>query len=102
TGKSEIIKAMLWHAYQHDMCELIGLAAYTWKAGRLISSKHNQSYSTTCLFGTPTGRQRKTNLRKALSRITPKTRLFTIDEASFNSLEHNRVSLCKQISNSKL
>ncbi|GAX85827.1 hypothetical protein CEUSTIGMA_g13242.t1 [Chlamydomonas eustigma] len=53
TGKSEIIKAYLWHAFQHGLIsDLIAVTSYTWKAALLIGTDHNPGYTSCTFYGT--------------------------------------------------
>ena len=51
TGKSEIINAFLWFAFQHSSSHLIAVSAYTWKAANLISTEHNPASSCASMYG---------------------------------------------------
>jgi hypothetical protein len=54
TGKSEVFRAFLWLAYQHDLHRMIAVTSYTWKAAVLVSSPHNRGNSTPPVRHQPT------------------------------------------------
>jgi hypothetical protein len=52
TGKSEVLKALQWHAYQHDMHNMIATCSQFWKAALLLSAPpHCPAYSVCSLLG---------------------------------------------------
>ena len=93
TGKSEVIKAFLWHAYQHGLNDRIAVTSYTWKAALLVGNEHNPAFSTTSLFGTA-HKYNKTNggTNKCMSLLHPNIRFVIHDELSFDSQAHFGVS----------
>jgi hypothetical protein len=51
TGKSQIIKAVLWHLFQHEASHLVMVTSYSWKAAQLIATPANPGYSSHTMFG---------------------------------------------------
>ena len=51
TGKSEILSAILWHSYQHEMNRLIGASAYQWKPALLLRTENTQAVSCCSFYG---------------------------------------------------
>ena len=89
TGKSEVIKAFLWHAYQHSLHDRIAVTSYTWKAALLVGNEHNPAYSTSTLFGTE-HKHNKVNggSSKCMNLLHPGIRFVVHDEISFDSQAH--------------
>lgn len=50
-GKSRVIKALLWYAFQTHKTYLIAATAYTWRAAVPLSTPDHPGVSTSCLFG---------------------------------------------------
>eukprot|EP00798_Chlamydomonas_sp_ICE-L_P015025 gene15025-21096_t len=91
TGKSEILKAFPWYAFQHKLTSLIIVSAYTWKAGTLVGSSSNPGVTTTRAFGTKTTYTRfKQNGDTIRARDIFDSRkcFLLVDEISFISSEH--------------
>jgi len=91
TGKSEILKAFLWYAFQHKMTSLIAVSAYTWKAATLVGSSANPGMSTTQLFGTTTTYNRRSGnggSKKSQANFNSEIRFLLVDEISFCSKIH--------------
>lgn len=46
TGKSQVLQALEWFAYQHDIHQRIAVTAYTWRAALHVSTPSNPACST--------------------------------------------------------
>jgi hypothetical protein len=52
TGKSEVLKALQWHAFQHDLHTMIATCSQFWKAALLLSAPpHCPAFSVCSLLG---------------------------------------------------
>ena len=49
-GKSQVLLAFMWHAFQHDCAHLITVMSYTWKAALNISSEHYPPNTSSTFF----------------------------------------------------
>ena len=61
TGKSEIMKAVIWYAFQHNMSRLIGVFSYQWKAAILVRTEQCPAVSSCAFFGLNTVNRRYNN-----------------------------------------
>jgi hypothetical protein len=96
SGKSEILAAFLWHAYQHGCSDMVAVVSYTWKAALLVGTTSNPGCSTTTFFGTPTANRRATqhgplkpgNTKRCREHLHQDVRFVVWDEHSFTDLVH--------------
>ena len=51
TGKSEVMKAVIWHAFQHEINRYIGSSASFWKAAVMVRTKNTPAVSSCAFFG---------------------------------------------------
>jgi hypothetical protein len=51
TGKSRVILALEWFAFQHDASRCLAVTSYAWRAAMHLSTKHNPAYSTCTFYG---------------------------------------------------
>jgi hypothetical protein len=82
TGKSEIMNAVIWHSFQHEMNRLIGPSAYQWKPAILISTPNTQAVSCCSFFGVDKFRAYRTPGTSESSRryFNEDVKLLYIDE----------------------
>jgi hypothetical protein len=92
TGKSQVIKALEWYAFQHGWSDKVAVAAYTWRAALHISSAHYPAQSTSTFYGIDSVRGHKL---QASANVRHRTRtnlegrwLLVTDEVSFVSSPH--------------
>ena len=91
TGKSHVLDALLWYAFQHDMTDRVVVLSYTWRAALHISTPTNMGCSTSTFFGINLGdglAQSKRAIDHLCERLHPSVRLILIDENSFNNCRH--------------
>lgn len=89
TGKSQLLLACIWYAFQHDKLPYLAVASYTWRAALNISTPICPATSTTYLFGTGSSVSKRS--QKAHDDVATRlrqVRIVFIDEFSFLSLEH--------------
>ncbi|KXZ42275.1 hypothetical protein GPECTOR_170g190 [Gonium pectorale] len=89
TGKSQVLLALLWFAFQHRCHHMIAVVSYMWRAALHDTTPGNQGQSTTTFFATSATshsqpRGRLDRLQCNLNGI----RLILLDEFSTCSLEH--------------
>lgn len=101
TGKSEVNKAVLWYAFQHNASKLLIVTSYTWKAALLLGNLFNPGYSTNMLFGTNIAFQKSKNRQRTPGTaprsqhlMSSSVRVILHDEISFDYQEHFGVSIC--------
>lgn len=90
TGKSTMVKAFVWFAFQHAKLDEIALCAYTWQAANVISLPHKTAVSTSYLFCIGRGgRARKGSIAKTelRNRLGP-VKICFVDEYSFLDPSH--------------
>jgi hypothetical protein len=95
TGKSEVMKAVIWFAFQHDMSRLIGTSAYNWKAAVLVRTANCPAVSSCCFFGINTMRKNRNNPGhgdKCNQYFNSDVRLLWLEEGGTASLEFLVVS----------
>lgn len=92
-GKSRILSALLWYAFQLDASDSLAIVSYTWRAALNVSTEHNPGNSTTSFFGINS--YEKDNVRtsndtllKVQSNLRPPLRMVCMDEFSFTSAPH--------------
>ncbi|GLC43695.1 hypothetical protein PLESTM_001505500 [Pleodorina starrii] len=86
TGKSQVVLALLWFAFQHRCTDLVAVVSYTWRAALHDTTPGNIGITTTTFFATA-GRftsAARTRLERNLSGV----RLIVMDEFSTCSLAH--------------
>jgi hypothetical protein len=90
TGKSRVIQALIWHAFQHNKLHLLATTAYTWKAALNISCPELPALSTSRLFEINI-RGRSNSGPTALGRLQANlgnVKIVIVDEVSFIKLQH--------------
>jgi hypothetical protein len=99
TGKSEIMNAVIWHSFQHEMNRLIGASACFWKAACLVRTANTQAVSCCCFFGINNFQKHLVPGSSELSRLyfTEDVKLLFIDEFGTLSLPFLAVSVKKSI-----
>jgi adenylate kinase len=90
TGKSTMVKALVWLAMQHDKLDEIAICAYTWQAAAEVSLPCKTATSTSYLFciskdnKARTGEKAMSQLRERLGNV----RIVIVDEYSFLDPKH--------------
>ena len=51
TGKSRVIRALLWYSYQLDAADLVRTTSFTWRACQMINTISHTAVSSCRLFG---------------------------------------------------
>ena len=99
TGKSEIMNAVIWHSFQHEMNRLIGASAYQWKPALLIRTANTQAVSCCTFFGINNFQKNSVPGSTESSRLyfTEDIKLLFIDEFGTLSLPFLSVSVNKKI-----
>lgn len=90
-GKSRVLLALLWHAFQHKVSSRVAVLAYTWKAAQNVETPTNAG-SSTCKFfqinpfnhSAYTSAAAMTTVQDNLRGVT----MLFIDEFSFLSCRH--------------
>lgn len=91
TGKSHVLEALLWHAFQHDLSDRVVVLSYTWRAALHISTPSNMGCSTSSFFGINLAddlAEKPAAITRLKDRLHPDVRLILIDENSFNNCRH--------------
>jgi hypothetical protein len=92
TGKSQVIKALEWYAFQYSWCDKIGVAAYTWRAALHISNSSFPAQSTSTFYGIDSVKghklQESTNVQHRTRTNLEGRWLLVTDEVSFVSAPH--------------
>ena len=86
-GKSHIVHALLWFAWQHDLSHTVALTSYTWRAALNVSTPSNVGCSTTTFFGVHADRVTQRTAGRTQSNLAD-IRLLVVDEVSFVSQAH--------------
>lgn len=87
TGKSEVLKALIWYAFQHDMSRLLGVTSFQWKAAVLIRTPNTPAVSSCSFYGiNPYSGIKPPNAKNAQYFHTD-IRLLCLEEAGTTSLE---------------
>ncbi|GLC52807.1 hypothetical protein PLESTB_000670800 [Pleodorina starrii] len=86
TGKSQVVLALLWFAFQHRCTDLVAVVSYTWRAALHDTTPGNIGITTTTFFATA-GRFTSA-VRTRLERNLSGVRLIVMDEFSTCSLAH--------------
>ena len=96
TGKSQVYKAVLWFAWQHDYSSAIAVVSYQWRAAHMIGTDANPGCSTTTFFKVADsegsgrrGRPRSSHqARDIVQQNLRSVRLILEDEMSFGNCGH--------------
>lgn len=92
TGKSQIIKAFLWYAFQHGQSHRIGITSFMWRAALHLSTSANPGLSTSRALGVNAMKgdtiSPGQNVRERVQAYLSKKWFLFIDEFSFMSLRH--------------
>jgi len=51
TGKSEVMRAVIWYAFQYDIAGFIGTASYMWRAALMMHKKYTPGSSICSFYG---------------------------------------------------
>ena len=93
SGKSQIIKAVLWYLYQHDASHLVLVTSYSWKAAQLIATPANPGYSSHTTFGIPRDNGKPNgNTKASIDTFHRGVVMIINDEISFTPSSHLQVS----------
>jgi hypothetical protein len=89
-GKSQVMKAFMWHAWQHRQQQRIKLCSYQWRAARGSSTAAVKGVSTCHLFGINpnTGKTAKAAVRARVAQDMEEAWFIINDECSLNSAAH--------------
>ena len=90
TGKSEIMKAVVWFAFQHEMSRLIGVSAFQWKAAVLVRTPNTPAVSSCRFYGINTMNGKRNNPGhgdKCAEYFNSDVRLLWLEEAGTIGLE---------------
>jgi hypothetical protein len=97
SGKSQVLHALLWFAYQHDCSSLIAVVSYTWRAALHVTTATHTGLSTSNFYGVcckyPSGPQKPAQYGKVQEYLRGK-RLIFHDEYSFIDQAH--LAACSQ------
>jgi len=93
TGKSELMKAAIWYAFQHDMASFIGSASFMWKAALMVHKPHCPAQSTHSFFGIPYKKGKKAereigSSKRSLDAFHGDIKLLFLEEAGTTGLCH--------------
>lgn len=92
TGKSKVLTALLWLAFQHDKSQSIAVLSYTWRAVLHISTRNNMGVSTTTFFGidmfSKDLRITDKDLQKLYGNLNPEVHFIFVDEIGFIDCHH--------------
>jgi hypothetical protein len=88
TGKSEVMKAVIWHSFQHEISRYIGASAYQWKAALLLRTANFSAVSCCAFFGVNNFKKYDTggHSDSCKSNFNSDVRLLFIDECGTISL----------------
>ena len=87
-GKGQVVKAVIWHALQHNCTHLIATSAYKWKAAMNINECPDMPPKSVCLLyqlNPGTGRVTNPDARRYLETYVGNATLLIVDEISFCS-----------------
>jgi hypothetical protein len=89
-GKSQVMKAFMWHAWQHGRQQHIKLCSFQWRAARGSSTPAVQGVSTSHLFGMNplTGKTTNPAVRARVGQAMQEAWFIINDECSLNSAAH--------------
>ena len=92
-GKSQVLTAFEWFAFQHDKLQWVGKCAYTWRAASNISRIDNVAISTSRFFriNAIAGNKLQADQTATTERMRD-VRFVLVDEFSFIDLKHFFVS----------
>jgi hypothetical protein len=102
SGKSQVVQAFLWHAYQHNWEHMIAVMAFIWKAALHLSTVGFPPHSTCHFFGVMVFNGHKPNpgheSKTAVQNRLRGCRFIFVDEFSFLSLVHldGMIAACNQ------
>ncbi|GFR43368.1 hypothetical protein Agub_g4439 [Astrephomene gubernaculifera] len=90
TGKSQTIKAALWHTFQHGHRDWLATTAYTWCAVITVNTPYHRGLSTSTMFQLGWGRGRQQQSSRAGEQVRKNVPggAVSFDELSFLSLQH--------------
>lgn len=92
SGKTQVLLAFLWYAFQRNASHHIAVTAYTWRAAQQASTESNIGLSTSNFFcvspntgqGPPTSDRQIAEMQHKMADIW----FICIDESSFLSMKH--------------
>jgi len=89
TGKSRILLAFLWYAYQHGASDYVAILAYTWRAALQISTPTHNAVTTCRFFGLNQDSSILEQRRQLVQdNLADPLRFIAIDELSFLDARH--------------
>ena len=94
TGKSEVLKALIWYSFQHDMNRLLGVSSFQWKAAILIRTPNTPAVSSCTFYGIdPFKKILKPESVKSSQYFHSDIRILCLEEGGTTSLEFFSVSM---------
>ena len=92
TGKSQVLKALEWFAFQHQAAHRIAVTAYTWRAALHVSNDTYPARSTSTFFGIDSMKNHKLhpspNIRQRTQQNLTDVWFSLTDEISFVDQVH--------------
>jgi hypothetical protein len=92
-GKSRVILAFLWHAFQHDASDMIAIVSYTWRAVlHIVTPTHNGQSTSTFFKINSVNRDdlypQARNAAKREANLRPPLNFILEDEFSLAGMRH--------------
>ena len=89
TGKSRVIRALLWYSFLMGGPDLVRTTSYTWRACQQINTPSHTAVSSCRLFGLGLNQKKASNRTDDVrAALRPPTALIINDESSFTSQAH--------------
>jgi hypothetical protein len=92
TGKSKVLEAFLWFAFQNNLSNAVVVVSYTWRAVLHLSTQHNMGCSTTTFFGIDCInndlRLNQTAMERLSESLHAGVAFILNDEVSFDNCHH--------------